>query len=216
MIGDQIHIAPEYYATSLALYQHFHKIYPRPNKIVIAIAGESGSGKSVTATCFKRVLNNHDIPTITVHMDDFFHLPPHTNHMHRLASFDNVGYQEVAIDKLSELIQQFKSDAPSVEKPLVHYNDNKITEEIIQLEAIEALIIEGTYSFLATGIDLKIFMERDFKQTKTDRIERNRGNESNDPFVEKVLEKEHTLIAPFIHQADLLICTDFSVKQLVL
>jgi hypothetical protein len=32
----------------------------------------------------------------------------------------------------------------------------------------------------------------------------------------KVLEKEHELIVPFKQVADLLICSDFTVKQLVL
>ena len=216
MIGDQIHIAPEYYATSLALYQHFIKHFSKSNKYVIAFAGESGSGKSVTAKCFERVLNNHDIPTITIHMDDFFHLPPHTNHMHRLASFENIGYQEVAIDKLSEFVQQFKGNATSIEKPLVHYTENKISKEVIFLQDKEVLIIEGTYAFLTADVDLKVFLERDFKQTKSDRLARNRGEEANDPFIEKVLEKEHELIVPFKQVADLLICSDFTVKQLVL
>lgn len=216
MIGDQLNIAPEYYATSLALYQHFIKQFSKPTKLVVAIAGESGSGKSVTAKCFERVLTNHDISTRTVHMDDYFHLPPQTNHLNRIASFDNVGYQEVAIEKLSKLVKQFKSNIHSVEKPLVNYSENKITSEIIHLNDVEVLIIEGTYSFLTENVDLKIFIERDFNQTRTARIARNRGNEANDPFVEKVLEKEHLLIAPFIQQADLLICSDFSVKQQVL
>lgn len=216
MIGDQLNIASEYYATSLALYQQFIKKFPAPTKLVVAIAGESGSGKSVTAKCFERVLSNHDILTKTVHMDDYFHLPPHTNHMNRIASFDNVGFKEVAIEKLSDLVCQFKSNIQSIEKPLVNYIENNITTEIMHFKDVEVLIVEGTYSFLTENVDLKIFMERDFNQTRSSRIARNRGDEANDPFVEKVLEKEHQLIAPFIHQADLLICSDFSVKQLVL
>ena len=55
-------------------------------KIVIAVGGESGSGKSTTAVCLEREFMQNGITCISLHMDSYFKLPPKDNHKNRVAS----------------------------------------------------------------------------------------------------------------------------------
>ena len=71
---------------------------PRADRVVIAIAGESGSGKSVTATTLAGELDATGIVTIVLHQDDYFLLPPRTNHEHRVHDLRNVGPHEDLAD----------------------------------------------------------------------------------------------------------------------
>jgi uridine kinase len=49
---------------------------PRTTRTVIAVAGESGSGKSVTAIDLAAVLNRAGIGAAIIHQDDYFIRPP--------------------------------------------------------------------------------------------------------------------------------------------
>ena len=60
MIGDVITIRPEYYATAREILLCIEAQTPLHSfqKYVILIAGESGSGKSVTAVCLAEALQS--------------------------------------------------------------------------------------------------------------------------------------------------------------
>ena len=49
-------------------------------EIVIAIGGESGSGKSSTALSLQNELSEKGLRCLTLHMDSYFKLPPKDNH----------------------------------------------------------------------------------------------------------------------------------------
>ena len=46
---------------------------------MIGVAGESGSGKSVTATALVAALDAAGVRTAIIHQDDYFLRPPRTN-----------------------------------------------------------------------------------------------------------------------------------------
>lgn len=182
------------------------------HKKVIAIAGESGSGKTHMALALKSAFSALLQQALILHMDDFYVLPPALNHQNRLLGMHNVGPQEVDLPRMQQVLRQFKSGAKSVVAPVVHYYENKIEDVLYDFQAIEVLIIEGTYAFYVEQTDFHLFMTRDYTQTKSLRIQRNRGNEANDPFIEKVLEKEHQLVVAKKEKADAWIDYDFNLK----
>ncbi len=49
-------------------------------------------------------------------MDDYFKLPPRSNHENRLKSLDNVGLQEVNLNLIQENIKDFKKGKITIEK----------------------------------------------------------------------------------------------------
>ena len=72
--------------------------------------------------------------------------------------------------------------------------------------------MEGTYAFYQNETDFNLFMSRNYLQTRELREKRSRGNEVNDPFIEKVLEKEHELVVAKKEKADAWIDYDFNLK----
>lgn len=182
------------------------------DKTVVAIAGESGSGKTHMALALKAAFLMHGRKALILHMDDFYMLPPALNHQNRLASMQNVGPQEVDLNRLQYLISEFKTGKPQLLTPVVHYHENKIEELWHDVQEVQVLIIEGTYAFYVEQTDFNLLMSRDFIQTKALREQRNRGAEVNDPFIEKVLEKEHQLVTAKKEKANAWIDYDFNLR----
>ena len=172
-------------------------------KFTIGFAGESGSGKSVSAFALKKVLEKNGIGVIVLQMDDYFNLPPETNHNNRIKNLENVGIQEVNLSHLNANLKDFKSGIKTIRKPLVHFQENSITTEEINTEKVKIIIVEGTYILELDSLDYKIFIDRNYKHTKENRLLRNREEQTD--FIAKVLEIEHQIIKKYKNKADLIL-----------
>ncbi|MBO9690429.1 zeta toxin family protein [Chryseobacterium sp.] len=211
MIGDIIELEDKHLATAKEITEILKKHFSlgKEKKIAIGIAGESGSGKSVTAFAIQKVLEQDHLKSLVVQMDDYFKLPPRTNHENRLQSLDNVGIHEVDLNTLSRNIRDFKNGVPEIEKPLVHYGKNSAGHEIVETSEYNIIIVEGTYVFEIESFDFKIFIDRNYKDTYRNRMNRNRDEQSD--FIEKVLEIEHQIIRNFKNDADLIVGKNYEL-----
>lgn len=214
MLGDIINIRKEYFHTakSIVAIMKQHDFWNR--KFAVGLSGESGSGKSVTAVCLQQELADANKKALILHLDDYFKLPPQSNHEKRIESIENVGPQEVHLALLQLHLDSFKNGTPEILKPQVHYKLNQILAETILLEGYDCLIVEGTYALLLEHFDFKIFMDRTFQETKQQRDLR--GRESSSAFIEQVLEKEHGIIRPLKKRADLIVNKEYQpeiIKQ---
>jgi uridine kinase len=193
LLGDQIQIRTDYFATSVSLCDKLRtQSHWNASKMVVGIAGESGSGKSVTAVCLQKTLADFGRRALIVHQDDYFILPPASNHAKRQEDFSWIGPNEVRLDLIAYTVDQFMANATSIEVPLVHYQANEILSEVVQLSGYDLLIIEGTYSLMLPKLDYKIFMDRTYIETRQQRLQR--GREKQTAFIEAVLEIEHKII----------------------
>jgi uridine kinase len=211
MIGDKIQSEQINSLAASELLKAFEELTIK-EKLVLAIAGESGSGKTYMSAALQAAFETNGRKAKILHMDDFFLLPPAQNHQHRLLDMQHVGPQEVDLKRLQQLLIAFKSGISITKVPLVHYFEDRIEEVEMELADTQVLIIEGTYSFYLEQTDFHLFMSRDYKQTRALREKRNRGNEVNDPFVELVLEKEHLLISSKKSKANAWIDFDFNLR----
>jgi len=177
----------------------------------ISVAGESGAGKSEIAAAIAEVLNEKDVSTYIFQQDDFFVFPPKTNANKRLEDISWVGTQEVKLELLDEILIAIKNDVTEFEKPLVIFDDDKITEERIKLDNIKVVIVEGTYTTLLENIDCHVFIDRNINDTRDSRKERAR--EAQDDFLEKVLMIEHKIISSNKARANIIINKDFSITK---
>lgn len=211
MVGDVIELKEKHLATAKEITALLKKNFPLNGnqKIAIGIAGESGSGKSVTAFALKKILEQENVKSLVLQMDDYFKLPPKTNHENRLKSLDNVGILEVDLEKLSQNIKDFKTESAEIEKPLVYYSENLISSEKIDTSGYEVIIVEGTYILKIEEFDFKIFIDRNYRDTHENRMKRNRDEQSD--FVEKVLEIEHHIIRSFKNNADLILGKNYEL-----
>lgn len=211
MVGDIIELKEKHLATAKKITTILEKRFSLngKQKLAIGIGGESGSGKSVTAFAIQKILEQENVKSLVLQMDDYFKLPPKTNHENRLKSIENVGIKEVDLEKLSQNIKDFKADIHEIEKPLVYYNENLISKEKVKTSEYEVIIVEGTYILEIEEFDFKIFIDRNYKDTHENRMKRNRDEQSD--FVEKVLEIEHQIIRSFKNNADLILGKNYEL-----
>ena len=184
---------------------------PRGTRTVIAVAGESGSGKSVTAIDLATVLNRDGIGAAIIHQDDYFVRPPRTNHEHREQDITSVGPQEVQLDLILRHIAEFRAGALSISGPAVNYATNRFDTRTIALDGCEVLVVEGTYGLMVDDADVRVFLEATYEDTTTARRERNRDIDA--PFVTQVLEIEHSIIAKQVELADIVISRDYAISR---
>lgn len=210
MVFEQLTIRKEYFNLSKQLIQRINKKgildMERP---VVAVAGESGSGKSVTAKCLQAELAKHNISSVILHQDGYYKLTPKENHNKRKEDISWVGKDELQLDLIQRHINKFKDGAKKIEVPVVDYSMNQICTTETFIKDIDVLIVEGVYAFFLEDLDFKIFMSRTYKDTIEKRRERLR--EEYDPFVEQVLEIEHNIVKQHKEKADVIVQKDYSV-----
>jgi len=209
MIGDVINAEQRHYETARKVLLLLAPLLRRGGRLVLAVGGESGSGKSVTAVCLRDLLTETGLQTVILHLDDYFVFPPATNHQRRLEDIARVGMQEVRMDLLQDHVDMFRAGGKSLIKPLSNYHTNEITEETLDISETRVLIVEGTYSLALQSADCLIFLSRNYLETKTQRLLR--GREADDEFIERVLAIEHAVIAPLATRADILIDKSYHV-----
>ena len=208
MIGDRLVIGPHHRRAAAAIAE---EISPLPERVlhVLTVAGESGSGKSETAAALAEHLEPSGIRAVVLQQDDYFVHPPRTNHETRLRDISWVGPQEVRLELLAEHVAEARSGAGALIKPLVIYEEDRITEETVELSGARLLIVEGTYTSLLPDVDTRVFIDLTYRETKKARLERAR--EEQDDFLERVLEIEHRIISAHKARADLIIDASWQV-----
>ncbi|MDC8002995.1 hypothetical protein POV27_02970 [Aureisphaera galaxeae] len=204
MIGDDIQYHSDYELAVSQLLPSIEQKLKEQERIVIAIGGESGCGKSSLAKVLSVQLEQlTGTEPYTLHSDDYFKLPPKDNHEARLKDFSRIGPEEVDLELLDTHSELFKNGVKNITKPLVDYEKNEILKKTITISLRNSLIIEGTYAILLKNTDIRVFMEATFRDSENRRIGRDRDpiNEFNN----RVLEKEHTIIKAHRELADFVI-----------
>jgi len=214
MKGDVVILSEKHIrAAEVIVAQIVERVKSKPNRFVITVAGESGSGKSETGLAIAKELEKHGIKSALLGQDDYFFLPPKSNTAQRRADPDWLGpHVEVNFAVLEQNLIDALSGAAEITKPQVDYHADKVESETLSLEGIQVVIAEGTYTTLLKHVDVKVFIARDWLKTLEDRKKRNRGNEVNDPFTENILATEHKIIAGHKQLADFVINDAFEVS----
>ncbi len=181
-------------------------------RYAITIAGESGSGKSETAETLRRELEKYDLPAFIFQQDDYFVYPPKTNAKMREKDINHVGTSEVKLELLDQNIQDAIEGKDQIEKPLVYFEEDRVDTETVDLTGIKVVIAEGTYTTSLENPHTRVFIARNYFDTKATRAERSR--EKQDEFLEKILRIEHEIISKQSEKADLIITKDYELKNL--
>ena len=173
----------------------------------LTVAGESGSGKSELASEIARFLTEAGQPAGVLQQDDYFVFPPNTNHEMRRNNIEQVGPYEVKLDFLDSNLRSFKMGEQTIYKPLVYFEEDRMTTEEMAVGEFVALIAEGTYTSLLHFVDFRIFIDRDYHQTLEAR--KRRARDKFDDFIVDVLEREHLIISEHKKKADVIIPPEF-------
>lgn len=179
------------------------------DKFVISVAGESGVGKSEIAFVLNDSFNKSDVSSIVLQQDDYFVYPPKTNAGMRLKDIGHVGLSEVRLELLDRHLGDFINGKSEISKPLVIFEEDRITQEILALGNIRVMIIEGTYTTVLKNVHRRVFIDRTYEDSKETRTRR--GRETQDDFLEKVLMIEHDIISSHKSEADIIVTRDYEV-----
>ena len=183
------------------------------DKYAVSVGGESGAGKSEIAVELARLFNDNRIETKIIQQDDYFVFPPKTNHEMRRRNIKQVGEYEVKLDFMEANLRSFKQGDHWIYKPLVIYEQDRITTELLEVGSTSVLIIEGTYTTRLDFVDRKIFIDRTYRDTEKERLERRR--DKMEDFIGEVLEVEHRIISGHKGLAYIVVRKDFSGLEVI-
>jgi uridine kinase len=208
MIGDKVVPKPHHTAAAEAIHGLL-KNKTENKRMVFTVAGESGAGKSEIAVELARFLTDQGAKPIVFQQDDYFFLPPKTNAETRKKDIGHVGLNEVNLALLDEHARRFKFvPGEAIEKPLVVFEEDRITKETVSPEDFDVMIAEGTYTTLLNHADVHIFIARSYVDTLEHR--KDRARDTLDEFSERILEIEHNIISKHRSLAEIIVDGDYS------
>ncbi len=189
----------------------FPQIEAHGGRFFLSVAGESGAGKSEIAASIAEALEAAGYKSYVFGQDDYFVYPPKTNAARREEDISRVGMDEVRLDLLDSGIAALRRGESLIRKPLVIFNEDRITSEEVDLGKYEVFIAEGTYTTALENIDCRIFIDRDLNDTRADR--KKRAREKQDEYLEQILSIEHRIISAHKKDADIIISKDYQAYR---
>jgi len=179
-------------------------------KFIVGISGESGAGKSELSHSLALLLKAMNIRVKVIHADNYYKVPPLLRKEWRLSKGLNViGPNEYDWDLLHKNIKEFKEDMIA-RIPCIDIIPEQADELITDFQKINLLIIDGLYAIKADNIDLKIFIELTYLETKM--MQLMRGKEEVDEFRTKILEREHMGVISLRPLAHLIVDKNYDVQ----
>jgi uridine kinase len=198
-------------ALAEALAPHLARLDDAGGRLVIGVAGESGSGKSTTAIALADALRARGVATGLLHQDNYFFRPPRTNHAFRLQDLGAVGPHEVDLARIAQHVAAFRAGTSNVDAPVVNYPENRFDHVTRDFAPLQVLIVEGTYVLMLEDLDVRVFLQATHRDTHERRMARNR--DLYEPIIDTILDIEHGLIAPQSQVADWLIDRAFRIRR---
>jgi uridine kinase len=210
MLGDVLLITDKHRDAAEKILWHVMK--NKKDKFIVAISGESGSGKSELSHALARLLRKESIFAKPIHVDNFYRIHPlERTEWRKLHGIQQVvGLGELDWDKINQSVDDFRHDCNST-MPCVDLVTEQIDTLITDFKGIDMLILDGLYAVHTEGADLRVFIELTYHETKKAQVVR--GKEPQNEYRMQVLEQEHQVVQSLRHKADLLVTMEYDVIQ---
>jgi len=178
------------------------------DRVVLAIGGESGSGKSELAHVVSRQLKDTGRLGKILHIDNYYKVSPTQRTAWRKEhGIQSVGLDEYDWDLIHKNIQEFREGKEAV-LPCIDLLTDQEDKLITNFEGIAYLIVEGLYP-LQANVDLRIFIDLTYQETHKAQIIRRK--EPQTAFRLQVLQREHEVVQSLRPWADWIVTKDFDV-----
>lgn len=224
--GDIPEIKPKHKKASKGLVPYICKAVidekKKKRRIIVALGGESGAGKSEVAEFLRFNLRREGIRAWTVAGDAFFKRVPSENHRARMKAYEGgkleeyLGPKEVDLDRLESILHLAKYRTNTrifVPSDCRRLRSKRYKNVPVDLTGVDVIFVDLTYSLFLKGASLKVFFESDYKKRLDEIKNRNIGRDPDQDFhfILKVLEIEHKIIQNLKKQADLIVTDEYEV-----
>ena len=178
-------------------------------RYVVGISGESGSGKSELAHALGKLLKENHVRVKVVHTDNYYKIQPLLREeWRRNKGFDKIGIDEYDWIKIRKTIRDFKEEQECM-IPCIDLIPEQVDKLITDFSKIDLLIIDGLYAINTPDIDLRVFIDLTYLETKINQIIRMK--EAMSDFRLAILEKEHQAVNSLKPQANLIVDKSYQV-----
>lgn len=206
MLGDILLITEKHEKAAKQIVGFLNEIHKK--KIVIAVGGESGSGKSELAHSINSLLKKSGEMAKTIHSDNYYNVPPIERTAWRKKNgVESIGLNEYDWNLINKNIDEFHNDNKTI-IPCIDLLTDQIDQLHSDFKGIKYLIVEGLYS-VAVEADIRVFIDLTYHETKKAQIVR--GKEPQNEFRLKVLQREHEVVRSLKPQATHIVSKDFDV-----
>ena len=208
MLGDVLLIQEKHHKAGGIIIEEILK--RKKDKFIVAISGESGSGKTELAHVIARGMRAHGIFAKPLHIDNYYKVLPLERKQWRIDNVieECVGYEEYDWGTIHRNIDEFKHGAEAA-MPCVDLVSEQVDTLLTDFGSVDMLIVDGLYAIRAEEADLRIFIELTYHETK--KAQTDRGKEPQNEYRWSVLEQEHKMVQALKPAADILIGKDYSV-----
>lgn len=206
MLGDVLLIAEKHEKAGSQIVARIDEI--ASDKVVVAIGGESGSGKTELAHVVARALKDRGRLAKVLHIDNYYKVRPQDREAWRRENgLESVGLGEIDWDLLDEHLNAFRAGGGAV-LPCIDLLTDQIDELRTDFAPIKVAIVEGLYP-LHVDADLRIFIDLTYHETREAQLLRRK--EPQTEYRLCVLEREHEVVQSLRHLADVLVTPDFDL-----
>jgi uridine kinase len=212
MLNDVLLIAEKHENAAKEIMGHIKElnIKLKGSKYMVAISGESGSGKSELAHVLSKLLKAEGVRTKIIHIDNYYRIPPLERTEWRLKhGMESVGFTEYDWETIYKNINDFKAGNEST-LPCIDILTDQVDKLITDFKEVDMLIIDGLYAIKTDGVDLRILIELTYHETKKAQIVR--GKEPQNEYRMQVLEREHQVVQSLHSMANLFIDKEYRVR----
>jgi uridine kinase len=212
MLGDILLINDMHKEAAHAICEYV--LTDRANKeeryrYVVGISGESGSGKSELAHALGKELKENHVRVKVIHTDNYYRIQPLLREeWRRNKGFDQIGIGEYDWVKIRKTLRDFREEQECV-IPCIDLIPEQVDKLITDFSKIDLLIVDGLYAINADDIDLKVFIDLTYHETKINQIIRLK--EALSDFRLGILEHEHQAVISLKPQADLVVDKSYQV-----
>jgi len=183
----------------------------RRYRYIVGISGESGSGKSELAHALGKYLKKDKIRVKVIHTDNYYKIQPLLREeWRRNKGFDKIGLEEYDWVKINKTIRDFQESQECM-IPCIDLIPEQVDKLITDFSKIDILVIDGLYAINTEGLDLRIFIDLTYKETKINQIIRMK--EAMSDFRLQILEREHRSVLSLKSLADLIVNKAYEVVK---
>ncbi len=213
MLGDVLLINDLHKKAAVSIYEYFQqkrRIHKKGYRFIVAISGESGAGKSELSHSLALLLKKEGMRVKILHTDNYYKIAPSDRtEWRKKHGIEKVGFKEYDWILLNRNIKEFKEGREAL-MPCVDIVSKQIDKLITDFSEIDILVVDGLYAIKLKDIDLKVYIDLTYHETKKNQIAR--GKEDDNGFRFEVLEMEHRNMLTLKPRADLIINKNYEVE----